>query len=288
MVYYEKILNTTNFTCVSQRPLPPQASTSPPHLSIRLKLHFTKRHLHHHSSNTYTISCSSSEFSKMPYSSSNIKPNSSSTETAYNNNLPPNSSKRPSTSSNKHNKLFNFIHKFTPPRYFFRAISALILGGQAILGILQFRSHGPNTWEQLNIVGPKSFGVTMLTAAFVGMVFTIQFVREFAKLGLTRSVGGVLALALARELTPVVTSVILAGRVGSAFAAELGTMAVSEQTDSLRVLATDPVHYLITPRILACLIVFPIINVFAFCTGMAAAVLLAEVCYFYFFILKKK
>jgi ABC-type transporter Mla maintaining outer membrane lipid asymmetry permease subunit MlaE len=54
----------------------------------------------------------------------------------------------------------------------------------------------------------------------------MQFVREFAKLGLTRSVGGVLALALARELTPVVTSIILAGRVGSAFAAELGTMAV--------------------------------------------------------------
>lgn len=54
----------------------------------------------------------------------------------------------------------------------------------------------------------------------------LQFVREFAKLGLTRSVGGVLALALARELTPVVTSIILAGRVGSAFAAELGTMAV--------------------------------------------------------------
>lgn len=62
----------------------------------------------------------------------------------------------------------------------------------------------------------------------------MQFVREFAKLGLIRSVGGVLSLALARELTPVITSIILAGRVGSAFAAELGTMQVSEQTDSLK------------------------------------------------------
>jgi ABC-type transporter Mla maintaining outer membrane lipid asymmetry permease subunit MlaE len=78
--------------------------------------------------------------------------------------------------------------------------------------------------------------------------------REFAKLGLTRSVGGVLALALSRELTPVVTSIIVAGRVGSAFAAELGTMQVSEQTDSLRVLGSDPVDYLITPRVLACMV----------------------------------
>jgi len=92
-------------------------------------------------------------------------------------------------------------------------------------------------------------------------------VREFAKLGLTRSVGGVLALALARELTPVVTSIIMAGRVGSAFAAELGTMQVSEQVDSLRVLATDPVDYLVTPRVLASMVAGPILNVLCFCMG---------------------
>ena len=137
--------------------------------------------------------------------------------------------------------------------------------------------------------------------------------REFAKLGLTRSVGGVLALALSRELTPVVTAIILAGRVGSAFAAELGTMLVrgsgemtlakpvplslgrvhllyrpwhgvsscnlimqplhlagtqvSEQMDSLRVLNTDPVDYLVTPRVLACMIAGPILNVLCFCMG---------------------
>ena len=95
--------------------------------------------------------------------------------------------------------------------------------------------HTRNTLEQLKLVGPRSLGVSLLTAGFVGMVFTIQvkvdppvtpifnvardsflppcsqFVREFAKLGLTRSVGGVLSLALTRELTPVITSIILAG-----------------------------------------------------------------------------
>ena len=75
--------------------------------------------------------------------------------------------------------------------------------------------HRRNTLEQLKLVGPRSLGVALLTASFVGMVFTIQFVREFAKLGLTRSVGGVLALALSRELTPVVTCIILAGELGS-------------------------------------------------------------------------
>nr|QKY14972.1 lipid transfer machine permease (TGD1) [Polytomella parva] len=108
------------------------------------------------------------------------------------------------------------------------------------------------------------------------MVFTIQFVREFAKLGLTRAVGGVLALALARELTPVVLAVVTAGRVGSSFAAELGTMQVSEQMDSLRVLRSDPVDYLVTPRALACALAGPALNVMCFTAGIGASVVMAK------------
>lgn len=103
--------------------------------------------------------------------------------------------------------------------------------------------------------------------------------REFTRLGLTRTVGAVLGLALARELTPVVTSIIVAGRVGSAFAAELGTMQVSEQTDSLRVLGSDPMDYLVTPRVLACMVAVPILNLLCFCMGLAASVLIAEAVY---------
>eukprot|EP00850_Spirogloea_muscicola_P015461 SM000118S25604 [mRNA] locus=s118:422957:423831:+ [translate_table: standard] len=134
---------------------------------------------------------------------------------------------------------------------------------------------------QLEEVGPNSLGVALLTASFVGMVFTIQFVREFARLGLTRSVGGVLALALSRELSPVVTAIIVAGRVGSAFAAELGTMqaSVSEQTDTLRVLGTDPVDYLVTPRVIACCVAMPVLTLLCFAVGMAASVLLADAVY---------
>ncbi|GAX76025.1 hypothetical protein CEUSTIGMA_g3468.t1 [Chlamydomonas eustigma] len=175
--------------------------------------------------------------------------------------------------------IVEILDRFKAPKWVFRTVACLVLGGQVILRIFQGRIHWKNTAEQLKLVGPSSLGVALLTAAFVGMVFTIQFVREFAKLGLTRSVGGVLALALSRELTPVVTAIILAGRVGSAFAAELGTMQVSEQMDSLRVLDTDPVDYLVTPRVLASMLAGPILNVLCFCMGIGASVFLADLVY---------
>ncbi|PHT98672.1 Protein TRIGALACTOSYLDIACYLGLYCEROL 1, chloroplastic [Capsicum chinense] len=127
-----------------------------------------------------------------------------------------------------------FLSKWSPPRYLWRGLSVLILAGQVIVRIIKGKIHWRNTLQQLERVGPKSVGVCLLIAAFVGMAFTIQFVREFTRLGLNRSVGGVLALAFSRELSPVVTSIVVAGRIGSAFAAELGTMQVSEQTDTLK------------------------------------------------------
>lgn len=175
--------------------------------------------------------------------------------------------------------LMDLVFNARAPKYAWRTLSALILGGEVMVRILQGKIHYRNTLDQLNVVGPKSLGVCLLTSAFVGMVFTIQFIREFAKLGLTKSVGGVLALALGRELTPVVTCIIIAGRVGSAFAAELGSQQVSEQTDSLRVLGTDPVDYLITPRVLASMIAAPVLNLLCFTMGMAASVFLAEAVY---------
>ncbi|CAM6007730.1 unnamed protein product [Sphagnum balticum] len=171
------------------------------------------------------------------------------------------------------------LGSWKPPRYLWRALAAFIIAGQVVIRSITGRVHVRNTFQQLELIGPRSLGVSLLTASFVGMVFTIQFVREFARLGLTRSVGGVLSLALARELSPVVTAIIMAGRVGSAFAAELGTMQVSEQTDTLRVLRTDPVDYLVTPRVIASCISLPILTVMCFSVAMAASVLLADAVY---------
>jgi phospholipid/cholesterol/gamma-HCH transport system permease protein len=128
-------------------------------------------------------------------------------------------------------------------------------------------------------VGPESLLIALLTAAFVGMVFTIQVAREFINFGATTAVGGVLALALARELAPVLTAVVLAGRVGSAFAAEIGTMQVTEQIDALYMLKTDPLDYLVIPRVIACCSMLPILTLLAFMTGMAGGVLIASSLY---------
>ncbi|KAF5749046.1 ABC transporter family protein [Tripterygium wilfordii] len=169
-----------------------------------------------------------------------------------------------------------FLSRWSPPRYVWRGLSTLVMAGQVILRSLKGQIHWKNTLQQLERVGPKSVGVCLLTSAFVGMAFTIQFVREFTRLGLNRSIGGVLALAFSRELSPVITSIVVAGRIGSAFAAELGTMQVSEQTDTLRVLGTDPVDYLVTPRVIATCVALPFLTLMCFTVGMASSALLAD------------
>ncbi|KAK6164491.1 hypothetical protein DH2020_001355 [Rehmannia glutinosa] len=176
-------------------------------------------------------------------------------------------------------ELSTFLSKWSPPKYLWRGLSVLILTGQVIIRTINGKIHWKNTLQQLERVGPKSVGVCLLTSAFVGMAFTIQFVREFTRLGLNRSIGGVLALAFSRELSPVVTSVVVAGRIGSAFAAELGTMQVSEQTDTLRVLGANPVDYLVTPRVLASCIALPFLTLMCFTVGMASSALLADSVY---------
>ncbi|EEF47040.1 protein TRIGALACTOSYLDIACYLGLYCEROL 1, chloroplastic [Ricinus communis] len=182
----------------------------------------------------------------------------------------PNSNHAPSSEAE------TFLSKWSPPGYLWRGLSVLVVAGQVIIRILKGKVHWRNTLQQLERVGPKSVGVCLLTSAFVGMAFTIQFVREFTKLGLQRSVGGVLALAFSRELSPVVTSIVVAGRIGSAYAAELGTMQVSEQTDTLRVLGTNPVDYLVTPRVIASCVALPLLTLMCFTVGLASSAILAD------------
>lgn len=156
-----------------------------------------------------------------------------------------------------------------------RFIAALFLGGQVIIHLIQGRIHRRNTLEQMAMVGPESLLIALLTASFVGMVFTIQVAREFITLGAGNMVGGVLGLALARELSPVLTSVIVAGRVCSAFAAEIGTMQVTEQIDALYMLKTDPVDYLVIPRVIACCLMLPLLSILCLATGLAGGLIIA-------------
>lgn len=160
-----------------------------------------------------------------------------------------------------------------------RLLEAIFLGGQVVLHLLAGKIHRRNTLEQMAMVGPASLAIAMITAGFIGAVFTIQVTREFINFGATSAVGGVLALALSRELAPVLTAVILAGRVGSAFAAEIGTMRVTEQIDALYMLKTDPIDYLVIPRVIACCLMLPILTILAIILGMAGGVLIADLLY---------
>ncbi|MFM7711948.1 MAG: MlaE family lipid ABC transporter permease subunit, partial [Microcystis sp.] len=118
-----------------------------------------------------------------------------------------------------------------------------------------------------------------ITAAFVGMVFTIQVAREFIFFGAGSFVGGVLSLALTRELAPVLTAVVVAGRVGSAFAAEIGTMRVTEQIDALYILKTDPIDYLVIPRVIACSLMLPLLTIISLVTGLLGGLLISDSLY---------
>lgn len=124
-------------------------------------------------------------------------------------------------------------------------------------------------------VGPDSLFIALVTAIFVGAVFTIQVAREFINFGAGNIIGGVLSIALTRELAPVLTAVVLAGRVGSAFAAEIGTMRVSEQIDAMLMLRTDPIDYLVIPRVLACCLMLPILTLLSLITGMFGGLIIA-------------
>ena len=163
--------------------------------------------------------------------------------------------------------------------WFRRFVAAIFLGGQVIVHILRGKFNYPNIIEQMALVGPASLLIALVTSTTIGMVFTIQVAREFINIGAGQIVGGVLSLALTRELAPVLTAVVLAGRVGSAFAAEIGTMKVSEQIDALYILKTDPVDYLVIPRLVACCVMLPLLTVISIVTGMLGGLLVANSIY---------
>lgn len=163
--------------------------------------------------------------------------------------------------------------------WFQRLSAAGLLAGQVFFHLLKSRIHRRNTLEQMNVVGPESLTISVVTAAFVGMVFTIQVAREFIFFGAGSYVGGVLSLALTRELAPVLTAVVVVGRVGSAFAAEIGTMRVTEQIDALYMLKTDPIDYLVIPRVLACSFMLPILTVISLVTGLSGGLLISKSLY---------
>ncbi len=120
-----------------------------------------------------------------------------------------------------------------------------------------------NIFKQMHEIGWRSLPVVLVTASFTGGVLALQSYSTFRRFHAESLMGTLVAFSMTRELGPVITGLIVAGRVGSAMAAELGTMRVTQQIDALITLAVDPVKYLIGPRFIACLLMLPCLTILA-------------------------
>ena len=133
----------------------------------------------------------------------------------------------------------------------------------------------PDKWLRWRLLGPPlyavgvaSIPVVALTGAFIGMVLALEGYGEFAKLGQEGRLGGIINVSVTKQIGPVLAAVMVAGRVGGALAAELGTMRVTEQLDAMRAMAADPVGHLVVPRFVACVIMTPCLTVYSDLLGV--------------------
>ncbi len=136
-----------------------------------------------------------------------------------------------------------------------------------------------NFMKQFYLIGVRSIPVGVFSAFFIGMVLALQLGGPLEKQlqGITVFMGGGVALAMTRELVPVIVSILLAGRIGSSIAAEIATMKVTEQVDALLTLATDPVHYLAVPRLLAGILALPVVCTLATMSGVFGGAMISYI-----------
>ncbi len=159
--------------------------------------------------------------------------------------------------------------------YVFHQMGAVILLLlSAVHEISNFR--GRETVRQCLSLGVLSFPIVALTLLFTGMVLSVQIAGELTKYGADFTVGAIVAIGIGRELGPVLCGVVLAGRVGAAITAEIGTMRVTEQIDALQCMAVNPVGYLVLPRLVACMAMLPILDVFGVAIGVGGGMIVAS------------
>lgn len=144
--------------------------------------------------------------------------------------------------------------------------------------IVQLR-HMPrfrHVFQQMSHLGVDTLPIIALTMLFTGMVLTLQTATEFIRLGAQSTVGGIVTIAVGRELGPVLAGVVTAGRVGAAITAEISTMKVTEQIDALKVMATNPIGYLVVPRLIACMCMLPLLVIFGDVIGSLGGWMIAN------------
>ena len=132
-----------------------------------------------------------------------------------------------------------------------------------------------NMMPLLYEIGTKSVPVVGVTGAFIGMVMAVEMINQFRTFGQEERIGGIISLVVLKQIGPVLAAVMLAGRVGGALTAELGTMNVTEQLDALRVMGSDPIRYLVVPRFIACVLLTPILTIYSDLLGVLGGWLVA-------------
>ncbi|HXE73442.1 MAG TPA: ABC transporter permease [Candidatus Nitrosotenuis sp.] len=151
----------------------------------------------------------------------------------------------------------------------------VILLGETLAWILRGAIRLGLTVQQMAHLGVDSLVIVVLTTTTVGMVISLQLAHIAVKYGVASVVGGGVAIAMAREMGPGLTAVVVAGRAGAAITAELGTMRVTEQIDAMRVMAVSPVRYLVVPRLLALLAMMPVLTIFSMVAGTLGGAVIA-------------
>ena len=151
----------------------------------------------------------------------------------------------------------------------------LLLVGHTFRAAAQPRFPALETLRQVEAIGSRSMTIVLLTALFTGMVLALQTGFALARFGAKPYVGAVVGLSLVRELAPVLTALMVAGRVGAGITAEIGSMAVTEQVDAIRSMGADPVQKLVLPRMIAATISLPLLTILAAVLGVIGGMLIA-------------
>jgi len=150
-----------------------------------------------------------------------------------------------------------------------------ILTGRALKSVVQSPHYLDDVFIQMDIIGVGSIPIVMLIAFSTGLIITMQMSRALSQYGATGQVGQIVAITLVRELGPLLTAILVAGRNASGIASELGSMKVTEQIDAMRALGTDPILKLVKPRMIATAIMLPCLTIIADFVGMIGGFVIA-------------
>jgi len=160
-------------------------------------------------------------------------------------------------------------------RALFEIQEFVLLAARSIGNLFRRPRYFQGTFQQMDAVGVSSMSIIMLTGFFTGGVLALQSSKSLQAFGAVNLTGQLVALSLIRELGPVLTALMIAGRVGSGIASELGSMVVTEQIDAMRALGTDPTKKLVTPRMVACTTMVPLLTVLADLFGLVGGWIVA-------------